>query len=201
MCMRVILRDFLISVPFLLIHYLKVVPQKAEFCSVWTSLLTNQQKSVFDFCLLLWCLFVTANTAGKTTSRSMTTKPYLIVNIVSISSRRVCLWEMSLRWSPFPTCLFWWVLSVSFFFPITPFNPFHSVFQGASVMMENMPYAFRLLLSTTFKTFNEGAFLTKPVGELMWGYDSKLVDFLNKYLPGMLPSSGKFGLFSEVSLR
>lgn len=61
-----------------------------------------------------------------------------------------------------------------------------------------MPYAFRLLLSTTFKTFNEGAFLTKPVGELMWGYDSKLVDFLNKYLPGMLPSSGKFGLFAEV---
>ncbi|XP_056592849.1 scavenger receptor class B member 1 isoform X2 [Triplophysa dalaica] len=70
---------------------------------------------------------------------------------------------------------------------------------GASVMMENMPYAFRLLLSTTFMTFNEGAFLTKPVGELMWGYDSKLVDFLNKYLPGMLPSSGKFGLFAEFN--
>lgn len=33
----------------------------------------------------------------------------------------------------------------------------------------------------------------------MWGYDSKLVDFLNQYLPGMLPTSGKFGLFSEVS--
>lgn len=34
----------------------------------------------------------------------------------------------------------------------------------------------------------------------MWGYDSKLVDFLNKYLPGMLPTSGKFGLFAEVGL-
>lgn len=67
-------------------------------------------------------------------------------------------------------------------------------------MMENMPFPLRLLLSTTFKTFNEGPFLTKPVGELMWGYDSKLVDFLNKYLPGMLPTSGKFGLFAEVGL-
>uniref|UniRef100_A0A673MBL0 Scavenger receptor class B member 1 n=1 Tax=Sinocyclocheilus rhinocerous TaxID=307959 RepID=A0A673MBL0_9TELE len=70
---------------------------------------------------------------------------------------------------------------------------------GASVMMENMPFPVRLLLSTTFKTFNEEPFLTKPVGELMWGYDSKLVDFLNKYLPGMLPTSGKFGLFAEFN--
>lgn len=70
---------------------------------------------------------------------------------------------------------------------------------GAAVMMENLPYAVRLMISATFKTFNEGAFLTKPVGELMWGYDSKLVDFLNKWLPGMLPSTGKFGLFSEFN--
>ncbi|XP_064163990.1 scavenger receptor class B member 1 isoform X1 [Anguilla rostrata] len=70
---------------------------------------------------------------------------------------------------------------------------------GAAVMMENMPYAVRLLMSSTFKAFGETAFLTKPVGELMWGYDSKLVDFLNNYLPGMLPSSGKFGLFAEFN--
>ncbi len=67
-------------------------------------------------------------------------------------------------------------------------------------MMEKMALPLRLLLSSTFKTFNEGPFLTKPVGELMWGYDSKLVDFLNKYLPGMLPTSGKFGLFAEVGV-
>lgn len=67
-------------------------------------------------------------------------------------------------------------------------------------MMENLPRGLRVLLSATFKAFNEEAFLTKPVGELMWGYDSKLVDFLNKYLPGMLPTSGKFGLFAEVSV-
>lgn len=64
--------------------------------------------------------------------------------------------------------------------------------------MENFPFAVRLMISATFKTFKEGPFLTKPVGELMWGYDSGLVDFLNKYLPGMLPSTGKFGLFAEV---
>lgn len=67
-------------------------------------------------------------------------------------------------------------------------------------MMEKLPYAVRLMISSTFKAFNEGPFLNKTVGELMWGYDSKLVDFLNKYLPGMLPSSGKFGLFAEVSV-
>jgi len=66
-------------------------------------------------------------------------------------------------------------------------------------MLENLPFAVRLLISATFKTFKEGPFLTKTVGELMWGYDSDLVAFLNKYLPGMLPSTGKFGLFAEVS--
>lgn len=66
-------------------------------------------------------------------------------------------------------------------------------------MMENLPFAVRLMISATFKTFNEGPFLTKTVGELMWGYDSGLVDFLNKWFPGMLPSTGKFGLFAEVS--
>lgn len=68
-------------------------------------------------------------------------------------------------------------------------------------MMENLPYVLRLMISASFKTFKEGPFLTKTVGELMWGYDSELVDFLNQYLPGMLPSSGKFGLFTEVSFR
>ncbi|XP_034997211.1 scavenger receptor class B member 1 isoform X1 [Hippoglossus stenolepis] len=70
---------------------------------------------------------------------------------------------------------------------------------GAAVMMENLPYAVRLMISATFKTFKEGPFMTKTVGELMWGYDSGLVDFLNKYLPGMLPSTGKFGLFAEFN--
>lgn len=93
--------------------------------------------------------------------------------------------------------------SLPHFIPFLPilFFPLPSVFQGAAVMMENMPIAVRLLLSATFKGFKEGPFLSKSVGELMWGYDSKLVDFLNKWLPGMLPSTGKFGLFAEVSGR
>ncbi|KAM6901422.1 scavenger receptor class B member 1 isoform 2-T2 [Lycodopsis pacificus] len=70
---------------------------------------------------------------------------------------------------------------------------------GAAVMMENLPFPVRLMISATFKTFKEGPFLTRTVGELMWGYDSGLVDFLNKYLPGMLPSTGKFGLFAEFN--
>ncbi|XP_075996074.1 scavenger receptor class B member 1 isoform X2 [Genypterus blacodes] len=70
---------------------------------------------------------------------------------------------------------------------------------GAAVMMEKLPFPVRMMISATFKTFKEGPFLTKPVGELMWGYESGLVDFLNKYLPGMLPSSGKFGLFAEFN--
>uniref|UniRef100_A0A8C9U1M5 Scavenger receptor class B member 1 n=1 Tax=Scleropages formosus TaxID=113540 RepID=A0A8C9U1M5_SCLFO len=70
---------------------------------------------------------------------------------------------------------------------------------GAAVMMEKMPLPVRLVMSATFTTFNENAFLNKSVGELMWGYDSELVDFLNKYLPGMLPTTGKFGLFSEFN--
>lgn len=70
---------------------------------------------------------------------------------------------------------------------------------GAAVMLQDLPYPVRLLISATFKKFKEGPFLTKTVEELMWGYDSELVAFLNKYLPGMLPSSGKFGLFAEFN--
>ncbi|KAG7464202.1 scavenger receptor class B member 1 isoform X1, partial [Solea senegalensis] len=70
---------------------------------------------------------------------------------------------------------------------------------GAAIMMENQPYLVRLMISATFKKFKEGPFLTKSVGELMWGYDSELVEFLNSYFPGMLPSTGKFGLFAEFN--
>nr|XP_020480783.1 scavenger receptor class B member 1 isoform X1 [Monopterus albus] len=70
---------------------------------------------------------------------------------------------------------------------------------GAAVMLENLPIPVRLIISIAFKSFKEGPFLTKTVGELMWGYDSQLVEFLSKYLPGMLPASGKFGLFAEIN--
>lgn len=66
-------------------------------------------------------------------------------------------------------------------------------------MMESRSLLIRNLVSSIIAGFGEGAFITKPVGELMWGYDSKLVDFLKRYLPGQLPIKGKFGLFSEVT--
>lgn len=65
-------------------------------------------------------------------------------------------------------------------------------------MMENFPLPVRKMISTTFEIFKEGPFVTKTVGELMWGYDSKLVDFLSTFLPSMMPFKGKFGLFIEV---
>ncbi|XP_048877099.1 scavenger receptor class B member 1 isoform X2 [Brienomyrus brachyistius] len=70
---------------------------------------------------------------------------------------------------------------------------------GAAVMMEDLSQELRGLLSSVFSAFKEEAFLTKPVGELMWGYDSRLVQFLNKIIPGILPASGKFGLFAEFN--
>ncbi|XP_059214003.1 scavenger receptor class B member 1 isoform X2 [Centropristis striata] len=70
---------------------------------------------------------------------------------------------------------------------------------GAAIMMEKLPYLVRLMISASFKNFNEGPFLTKRVEELMWGYDSQLVEFLNKHFPGMLPMTGKFGLFAEFN--
>ncbi|XP_041079328.1 scavenger receptor class B member 1-like [Polyodon spathula] len=70
---------------------------------------------------------------------------------------------------------------------------------GVAVMMEDLPYAMKLVLSTAFKTFKEEPFLSLSVGELMWGYNDPLVDFLNKHFPGMLPFKGKFGLFADFN--
>ncbi|XP_058850199.1 scavenger receptor class B member 1-like isoform X2 [Acipenser ruthenus] len=70
---------------------------------------------------------------------------------------------------------------------------------GAAVMMEDLPYAMKLVLSAAFKTFNEKPFLRRSVGELMWGYEDPLVDFLNNFFPGMIPFKGKFGLFADFN--
>ncbi|KAK3521821.1 hypothetical protein QTP70_018556 [Hemibagrus guttatus] len=70
---------------------------------------------------------------------------------------------------------------------------------GTSVMVDILPISAKKMISFFFKTFNEGPFVTKTVGELMWGYNSKLVDFLNSIFPGLLPFKGKFGLFVEFN--
>ncbi|XP_078083209.1 scavenger receptor class B member 1 isoform X2 [Mustelus asterias] len=70
---------------------------------------------------------------------------------------------------------------------------------GAALMVEDLPYALKLIFSTALKTFNETPFITKSVKEIMWGYDDPLVDFLNRIFPGIIPFKGKFGLFVEMN--
>ncbi|KAM9455362.1 scavenger receptor class B member 1 isoform 2-T2 [Clarias gariepinus] len=70
---------------------------------------------------------------------------------------------------------------------------------AASVMLENLPLPVLQLISLTFSSFKEGPFVTKTVGEILWGYDSKLLDFLNNMFPSMMPFKGKFGLFVEFN--
>ncbi|XP_007665113.1 scavenger receptor class B member 1 isoform X2 [Ornithorhynchus anatinus] len=70
---------------------------------------------------------------------------------------------------------------------------------GSSIMMERMPLPLKWLMSSSFNSFNEHAFMNRTVSEIMWGYEDPFVEFLNKYLPGMIPFKGKFGLFAELN--
>lgn len=70
---------------------------------------------------------------------------------------------------------------------------------GSSVIMENMPYLVRMTMSATFKFFNEKPFLKKTVGEILWGYEDPLVDFLNTFFPNTFPFKGKFGFFAHFN--
>ncbi|XP_029475565.1 scavenger receptor class B member 1 isoform X2 [Rhinatrema bivittatum] len=69
----------------------------------------------------------------------------------------------------------------------------------ASSMVEHSSGALQWLLSGAFSTFGEKAFMNRTVGEMLWGYNDPLVDFLNSILPGVLPFKGKIGLFSEFN--
>ncbi|XP_061459093.1 scavenger receptor class B member 1 isoform X3 [Rhineura floridana] len=70
---------------------------------------------------------------------------------------------------------------------------------GAAVMFEHLPMPMRLTLSSAFVVFGQGAFMNRTVGEIMWGYEDPLIDFLNSLKPGLLPFKGKFGLLSELN--
>ncbi|XP_023576256.1 scavenger receptor class B member 1 isoform X2 [Octodon degus] len=70
---------------------------------------------------------------------------------------------------------------------------------AASAMMEHRPAGLKLLMTLMFTTMGQRAFMNRTVGEIMWGYDDPLLDFLNKYLPGTLPFKGKFGLFAGLN--
>lgn len=66
-------------------------------------------------------------------------------------------------------------------------------------MLEHKPISLKLLMTLAFSTLGQRAFMNRTVGEIMWGYDDPLVNFINKYLPDTFPVKGKFGLFAEVS--
>lgn len=73
------------------------------------------------------------------------------------------------------------------------------LFQGAAVMMENLPNFVKFLLSGALAGMKQEAFMNRTVREIMWGYEDPLIDTINKLVPGLIPFKGKFGLFVEVS--
>ncbi|KAG8515000.1 Scavenger receptor class B member 1 [Galemys pyrenaicus] len=71
---------------------------------------------------------------------------------------------------------------------------------GAAALMENKPVTVKVMMALMLSSFGEQAFMNISVGEIMWGYESKLLNFLNQFFPNTLPFKGKFGLFAEVSV-
>ncbi|NXS52189.1 SCRB1 protein, partial [Brachypteracias leptosomus] len=70
---------------------------------------------------------------------------------------------------------------------------------GAAVMMENMPFFLKYLVSKALDSLKQEAFMNRTVGEIMWGYEDPLVETINMFVPGLLPFKGKFGLFVELN--
>lgn len=70
---------------------------------------------------------------------------------------------------------------------------------SAAMMVEKRPMALKLLMTLAFSSLRQQAFMNRTVGEVMWGYDDPLISLVNKYLPGMFPFKGKFGLFAEFN--
>ncbi|XP_004690688.1 PREDICTED: scavenger receptor class B member 1 isoform X2 [Condylura cristata] len=70
---------------------------------------------------------------------------------------------------------------------------------GAAAMMENKPMSLKVMMALMLTSFGEHAFMNRTVGEIMWGYDNKFLNFLNQYFPNVIPFKGKFGLFAELN--
>ncbi|MEE6523296.1 hypothetical protein FKM82_022129, partial [Ascaphus truei] len=70
---------------------------------------------------------------------------------------------------------------------------------GASVMLQELSLPVKWIISGAFTAFNEEAFMNRTVKDILWGYESALLDFLNTFLPGKLPFKGKFGLFADFN--
>lgn len=70
---------------------------------------------------------------------------------------------------------------------------------GSATMMEDKPIGLRLLMTMAFSSTQQRAFMNRTVRDIMWGYEDPLLNFINKYFPGMVPFKGKFGLFAELN--
>ncbi|XP_030074691.1 scavenger receptor class B member 1 isoform X2 [Microcaecilia unicolor] len=68
-----------------------------------------------------------------------------------------------------------------------------------TMMMEHSNTALKWLVSGALATFSERAFMNRTVEEMMWGYNSPFLDFLQMTVPNLIPFKGKFGLFSEFN--
>lgn len=68
------------------------------------------------------------------------------------------------------------------------------------MMVEDRPTSLKLMMTLGLATMGQRAFMNRTVGEVLWGYDDPLVNFMNKYFPDMFPFKGKFGLFAQVSV-
>uniref|UniRef100_A0A8C6YAP5 Scavenger receptor class B member 1 n=1 Tax=Naja naja TaxID=35670 RepID=A0A8C6YAP5_NAJNA len=72
-------------------------------------------------------------------------------------------------------------------------------FQGAAVMLENMPFAVRLTFSSALAFFHQNAFMNRTVNEILWGYNEPFTQFLHRLGVTMGPSVEKFGIFADLN--
>lgn len=66
---------------------------------------------------------------------------------------------------------------------------------GAAVMMEDKSAGLKFVMTMGLAAMGQRAFLNRTVGEILWGYEDPLLNFMNKYFPDMIPFKGKFGVF------
>ena len=69
---------------------------------------------------------------------------------------------------------------------------------GPFMFIQQIEHQLPKWLQTLIRVFleenNYGPFITKPVNEIIWGYDDPFLSFLNKQIPGLLKVS-KFGYY------
>nr|XP_033810871.1 scavenger receptor class B member 1 isoform X2 [Geotrypetes seraphini] len=68
-----------------------------------------------------------------------------------------------------------------------------------SMLMQYANPVTKWVISGAFATFGEKAFMNRTVEEIMWGYNSPLLEFMQLTLPNTIPIKGKFGLFTSFN--